>query len=147
MRDNPLSEGKFYKNLCSYSRTFLETLINTRNLVLSIPADKSKNSVATLLTAWHVSRKRLTLREACYVLGLAANLVLATQWVKCTCVGLNHAVFFALKFNSNAVFSICKFKYTTELLTSKNVKIKNFYLSKSCKTAWNSKENFSITNL
>ena len=54
-------------------------------------------------------------------------------------------MFLALKFNSNTAFSRGKFKHLTELLTSKNINIKNFCLSKAHKTVWNSKEKFNIT--
>ena len=51
---------------------------------------------------------------------------------------------FALKFNSNTVFATGNYKHLTEFFKSKNVNIKNFYLSKVCKTMWNSKERFNI---
>ena len=53
----------------------------------------------------------------------------------------------ALKFNSNTVFARGKDKHLTDLLKSKNFSIKNFYLSKSHKIAWKSKEKFSFAKI
>ena len=54
-------------------------------------------------------------------------------------------MFLAIKFNSNTVFSSGKFRQLTDLLTSKNICIKNFYLAKAHKTVWNSREKFFVT--
>ena len=63
---------------------------------------------------------------------------------KHTCVALQHAVFIAIIFTSNTVFSSGKFKKLTDLLTSKYISMKNFYLAKAYKIVWNSIEKFFI---
>ena len=67
-------------------------------------------------------------------MGLVAHLAMVTQWAKYTYMSLKHAMFLAIKFNSNTVFSSGKFRQLTDLLTSKNISIKNFYLAKAYKT-------------
>ena len=78
--------------------------------------------------------------ETFSLLGLGCSLVLTAKWVKHVHTALYHAVFLVLKFNSKIVLSSSKFKYLTDLLTSENINIKNFYLAKAHNTAWNSKE-------
>ena len=63
-------------------------LISTRNLTIVIPGDKRKDLVSILLTKWNNSRERFALRELVSLLGLVANITLATQWVKHTCISL-----------------------------------------------------------
>ena len=54
-------------------------------------------------------------------------------------------MFLAIIFDSNIVFSSGKFKQLTNLLTSKNISIKNFYIAKANKSVWNSSEKIFIT--
>ena len=70
---------------------------------------------------------------------------MATLWAKCTCTALQYAVFLTIKFNSNTFFSSGKFRQLTDLLTSKYISTKNFYLAKFHKTVWNSREKFFVT--
>ena len=70
---------------------------------------------------------------------LASSLDLTTHWVKCTRIALQHATSLALKFDSNTIFSSGKHKSLTEMLKSKIVSVKNFYVSKVHKIMWNSK--------
>ena len=122
----------------------LGVLIRTRDLTLSNPDEKCNNLVAILLTKWHSSRKRFTMREVASLLGLVANLYLTTQWSKHTFTDLHHTKLLLVKFNLNTVIASGKFKHLTNLPGCKNINIKNFYLSKFCKTVCNSKEKINI---
>ena len=53
-------------------------------------------------------------------------------------------MFLAIKINSKTVFSSGKLKHPTDLLTSKSISIKCFYLSKAHKPVCNSSEKLSI---
>ena len=145
LRRSPLSIDECFKTKCSCIRTQLGVCINTINLTLSIPDNKHQDLVKILVTTWSSSRKNFALRGVDSLLGLVLNFALATQWVKYACISLHHATSLALKFNSNAVFTIGKHKYLTDLLRSKNINTKNFCLSKACNTAWNSKEKLIVT--
>ena len=140
-----LSMQNHLKNTFSYIHTQLGALINNRNLILSTLDKKWEGVVRILLTTWNSSRKRLTLREIASLLRLVSNLALTTQWRKFTFIALQHTVSLALKFNSNKVITNGKHKYLTDLLASKSINTKNFFLSRSHKTVWNSKEKFNIT--
>ena len=53
-------------------------LINTRILTLSIPDNKRETLIKIILTTWHNTRKRFTLREIASLFGLVAYLEKAT---------------------------------------------------------------------
>lgn len=121
----------------------LGILVNARIPRLRIPYDKSKCLVNILLATWSNQRERFTLRELSSLFGLATNLALATQQVKHTFVTLQCAELLTIKLNLNTAFQ-WQFKTLTDLLTSKNIIIKNFCLSKAYKTSWYSSEQFNI---
>ena len=109
-------------------------LINYRNLTLNIPCNKHKDLLNIMLTDWNSSCKILTLRKIASLLGLITKLDLIMQWENNTYIALQHAVPFALKFNSNTVLANRKYKHLIDLPASKNINIKNFFLSKYHKT-------------
>ena len=96
---SPLTTDKNVKNMFSCLCTQLGTRINTRDLALRIPDTKRADLETILLTNWNSSRKRFTLREVASLLELVCNLALTTQWVKSTCIVMQHAVSIALNFN------------------------------------------------
>ena len=145
LRKSPLLMEKCYDSVCSYLLTQLGILIKTRSLTIRIPEDKRENLIKIIINTWQKARKSFTLREISSLLVLVAHLVMATQWAKRAYIALQHAVFLAIKFNSNTLFSSGKFRKLTDLLTSKDISIKNFYLAKPHKTVWNSREKFFIT--
>ena len=51
----------------------------------------------------------------------------------------------ALKFNLKKLFASREFKHLVDILISKNINIKNFFLSKAYKILCNSKEKFITT--
>ena len=125
---------KHYDIIYSHLHTQLGILVNTRSLALSISDDKMETLIKIILTTWHNARKSFTLREIASLLGLVAHLVMATLHAKHTHLTLQHAVFLAIKFNSNTVLSNRKSRQLTDLLTSKNISIKYFYLAKAHNT-------------
>ena len=127
LRRSPLSMRKHFKKTCSCVHAQLVVCINTRNLTLSVQHTKRVVS-----TTWNSSRKRFTLREEVFLLGIVHDLVLNAQWAKHTCITLQHAISIVLKFNSNVVFSSDK-NHLTDLLRSKHNNIRRFYLSKAHK--------------
>ena len=73
------------------------------------------------------------------------NLALTTSWAKHTCISLQHATFLVTKFNSYTVLSSGNFQRLAELLSSTNVSIRNFYLTKVHTTAWDERKPFFVT--
>ena len=126
LRKNLLSERKYYKYLCFYSRTQLGVLIETRNLTLNILEYERKSLATTMLTTHHSSRKRLMLCKVAYLLGLVVKLYLTLQSVKRSCTALTHVVLLTLKFNSSALFSSGKFKHLTDLLEPKTLTLRTY---------------------
>ena len=145
IRRSTLSMGKWCQIMCSCIFKKIGILTNTRILVLRILDDKPKDLVNIVHASWNSSRKIFTPLEVASLIRLIVNLVLTTQWVNCTCVTPHDDILLAVKFNSITVLCSRRFKHLTDILTSKNMTIKNFYLSKSCKTVWNFSEKLNNT--
>ena len=102
---SPVSMGKYFKTAWSCLCAQLGEWITTRHLIISIPGTKRADLVTIISTTWNRPRKRFALRELDSLLGLVPNLALTTQRTKLKWIALQHAVFIAVKFNSNVVFS------------------------------------------
>jgi hypothetical protein len=94
-----LSLDKYFKTKCSYEREQLGLLVNTRDMLVSLPADKIKKLIKTL-SHWHSGRCTYTLRDIAELTGGLLHAAQIAPWAKYLFIAIQDSVRASLRLNT-----------------------------------------------
>ena len=100
---------KFIKAQCSYTKTQLGKVINTRTMSVYMTNERITHMAAEL-DHWHSRRKSFTIRQGAHLLGLLEHAATYVVWAKFLFYGLRHSMLIALRHNSKKIHNDLQFK-------------------------------------
>eukprot|EP00978_Attheya_sp_CCMP212_P037556 scaffold178364_cov47-Attheya_sp.AAC.1 len=138
-----LSLDKYFKTMCSFEREQLGLLVNTRDMIVSLPQSKIEKLI-TILSNWHSGRKSYTLREIAKLTGGLLHAAQIVPWAKYLFIAIQDSVRASLRMNTklqNANKKIVKYKkiIADEHLGPAFKTRADFYRGKLAQELWNNK--------
>ena len=98
-RKNAVCMEKYLAAMCSYEKAQLGIRINTRDMVVGMPAVKL-DKLKTELQHWHKKRKSFTIFQVATLTGNLQHICSVTPWGKYLYMSIQHSVAVALSGNS-----------------------------------------------
>ena len=149
-RKSALCLEKIIKALCSYKKTQLGKVINTRTMTVSMTEERIIHMTAEL-DHWHSRRKSFTIRQGAQLLGLLEHAATYVVWAKFLFYGLRHSMLIAIRLNTKKIHNDLQFKDIVldahnTALTPHTLLKKQFASSKLARTIWDSKEKHFINS-
>ena len=139
-----LSLDKYFKTMCSWEREQLGLLVNTREMIVSLPPAKIKKLIK-LLSHWHSGRRTYTLRDIAELTGGLLHAAQIAPWAKYLFIAIQDSVRASLRLNTklqNANKKLVKFrKFIADEHLGPAFKTRaDFYRGKLAQEVWNNRQ-------
>ena len=143
IRRSNVSIDKYFDLMVSYRQIQLGLMVDTRNMVVSLP-DSKMTPLINIMKHWHTHRRSFVIKEASSLLGKLNHAAEVAPWARLLFVAIRSSLLHCMRRNKKLIMGRPQFKQAIADSTSladdsMSILRKKFALSKLAKAIWNSK--------